>query len=449
MSNQGNGVGFCFSIKGEIPFFVFLSMMERNSGQRTIIANFLSLGLLQGVNCLVPILVIPFIVRALGVEAFGNVTFAQGIVQYFTILVNFGFDYSATRQIAVYREDAHKRSQIFWSVISAKSILFIVALCGFFLLSAFYHRIQQDPILYLSLFAINIGYVLFPTWFFQGVEQMGKMALINFFIKVIGTGLPVFLVAAPSDYLIYAAMPSVAYLLMGIIAFIYAVKRFDLRCPDADALRSERDAQYKLGFPVFLNTLFAALYTIANLTILGLFKENYEVGIYSGAYKIISAIMMVTSMPIHMAIFPSISRKMEASFELGWSYYKKMIGWVLAFALLVTLVVYGAAPWMVQILLGEKFADSIPLLRVLSIIPALVIMASMFTVQGLYGLGFQRYAPFVGLSVGLSCVAMNLGLIPQLGGLGAAYAWIAAEMLEILFSGLIVWYCTRKTRRLS
>lgn len=418
-------------------------------GSQTIVKNFLSLGLLQGVNCLVPILVIPFIVRALGVEAFGNVSFAQGIVQYFTILVNFGFDYSATRQIALYREDERKRSQIFWSVISAKFILLVIALCAFLLLTAFYDRIQQDPMLYMALFAINLGYVLFPTWFFQGVEQMGKMALINFFIKVIGMGIPAFLVTVPSDYLIYAAMPSVAYLLMGVIAFVYAVKRFNLKRPDATELKKERDAQFKLGFPVFLNTLFAALYTIANLTILGLFKENYEVGIYSGAYKIISAIMMVTSMPIHMAIFPSISRKMEASFVEGVAYYKKMIGVTALFAVFVTLMVYIASPLMVQILLGEKFADSIPLLRTLSIIPALVIMASMFTVQGLYGLGFQRFAPWVGLSVGLSCVVLNFLLIPRLGGTGAAYAWIVAEILEILISGIIVWVCIRKRERLS
>lgn len=435
--------------RGENAFFVLLPMMKTSDGHRTIISNFLSLGLLQGVNCLVPILVIPFIVRALGVEAFGNVTFAQGIIQYFTILVNFGFDYSATRQIAIYRDDLPKRSQIFWGVISAKFLLFVIAVCAFCLLAAFYGRIQQDPLLYVLLFVINLGYLLFPTWFFQGMEEMGKVAIINLFIKVIGTGIPVFLVTAPEDYLIYAAMPSFAYLLMGIIAFCYAKGRYGLRVPNADLMRSERDTQIKLGFPVFLNTLFAALYTIANLTILGLFNEDYDLGIYSGAYKIISAIMMVTSMPIHMAIFPSISRKMEASFMEGISYYKKMIGVTLLFAVLVTILVYEAAPWMVQLLLGDKFIDSIPLLKTMSVLPALVIMASMFTVQGLYGLGYQRYAPIVGLVVGLSCVALNFVLIPRMGGTGAAYAWIAAETMEIFISAVIVGCCIRKQGRNS
>lgn len=415
----------------------------------TIVKNFLSLGLLQGVNCLIPIFAIPFIVRALGVEAFGNVNFAQGVVQYFTILVNYGFDYSATREIALYRQDEAKRSQIFWGVISAKFILLFIAICAFFILSAFYGRVQDDPLLYAALFLINVGCALFPTWFFQGVEEMGTIACVNCLIKVIGTGLPVFLVYAPEDYLIYASMPSVAYLLMGCIAFFYAVRRFRLQRPELEDIASERNRQLSLGFPVFLNILFASLYTITNLTILGLFRENYELGIYSGAYKIISAIMTVSSMPLHMAIFPSISRKMEQSFETGCAYYKRMMGVVLAFALLVSSLTFLAAPWMVQLLLGEKFIESIPLLKVLSVVPALVIMASMFTVQGLYGLGFQRYAPFVGLTVGLSCIALNFCLIPRLGGTGAAYSWIAAEILEIIIAGGIVWYCIRKRRKLS
>lgn len=432
-----------------VCLFLYFCVMNKLGMNHRIISNFLSLGLLQGVNCLVPILVIPFIVRALGVEAFGNVTYAQGIVQYFTILVNYGFDYSATRQIAIHRDDKACLSSIFWSVISAKLILLIIAFCLFCILTSCYGRMSQDPMLYFSLFVINLGYLFFPTWFFQGMERMGTIALLNFFVKVLGLGIPVLLVSAPEDYLIYAALPSVAYLLMGIVAFFYAIRVGEIQRPDLNALKPARDEQFRLGFPVFLNTLFASLYTLANLTILGLFNENYEVGIYSGAYKIISAIMMVSSMPIHMAIFPSISQKMAESFSSGWHYYKRMIGVVFLFAVVVSLLTYLLAPWMVEILLGDKFIDSIPLLRVMSIIPALVIIASMFTVQGLYGLGFQRYAPLVGLTVGLACVALNFWWIPRLGGTGAAYAWIVAEVLEILISGYIVWHCIRKEESLS
>lgn len=419
--------------------------MDRQNG-KTIISNFFSLGLLQGVNCLIPVLVIPFIVRALGVEVFGKVSFAQSVVQYFTILVTYGFDYSATKEIAIHREERNRTASIFWGVISAKFTLFILACFAFFLLSIGYGRIREDYLLYGSLFAVNIGYVLFPTWFFQGIENMRVVALINFIIKLIGTGLPVFLVAAPEDYLIYAAMPSIAYALMGVIAFIYAIRKYDIVKPSSDKIRIERNNQMKKGFPVFLNTLFAALYTVANLTILGLLTDDYEVGIYSGAYKIIGAIMMVTSMPLHMSIFPSVTRRMEHSATEGWRYFKRVMFYVFLFAVVVSLFVYFTSPLMVIVLLGEKFIDSIFLLRLLSVIPALVILASMFTVQGLYGLGFEKYAPWVGLSVGIFCIMLNFAWIPMMGCKGAALAWILAEVLEIAISATIVFVNVQKIK---
>ena len=270
--------------------------------------------------------------------------------------------------------------------------------------------------------------------------------MLNFIIKLIGTGLPVLLVASPDDYLIYVAMPSFAYLVMGVVSFMIATRKYGIRMPTKTDVGEEREHQLKSSFPVFLNTLFASLYTVANLTILGLFADEYEVGICSGAYKIICAIMMVTSMPLHMSIFPSISRRMERSAEYGWRCYKQMSLYVFLFAVVVSLSTYFASPWAVGILLGGKFVASVPLLRLLSVVPALVIMASMFTVQGLYGLGFQKYATWVGLTVGVVCISLDLLWIPRMGGYGAAYAWIIAQCLEILISGSVVWYNIRKIR---
>ena len=88
-----------------------------------------------------------------------------------------------------------------------KLILLGISFLLFILLSLFLGKIQEDYKLYLILFSINIGFTLFPTWFFQGIENMKSMAIINFLIKVFGMGLSIFFVNTPDDYIIYAAMP--------------------------------------------------------------------------------------------------------------------------------------------------------------------------------------------------------------------------------------------------
>ena len=398
-----------------------------------------SLSLLQIANYLIPIIVIPFIVRSLGVETVGKVSYAQNIIQYFTILITFGFDYSATRQIAIYKDNHEKVKEIFWSVIWTKIFLLILAFMIFLGISMFYGKIQEDMPLYLTLFMVNIGFTFFPAWLFQGFEDMKTMAIINFLIKLFGTGLSVFFVTSPDDYLIYASMPSIAYAVFGIYAFFYVIKKYNLR--HATITKESIIEQNRLTLPIFLNTFFTTFYTIANLTILGTYPSVGDdvLGYYSGAHKIIMCILMVTSMPIHIAVFPSISRKFEESKKEGLDYFKKMAKYIILASIGISILTFLFSPLLVKILLGSEFLQSIPLLKIFSCLPFLVITASLCTVQGLYGLGFQRYAPFVGLSIGIVCVLLNQLLIPIYGMYGAAYSWIIAQMLEIIISGGIVY----------
>ena len=414
-----------------------INKIRNNSG---IFGNMASLSLLQIANYIIPIIVIPFIVRGLGVDKFGVVSYAQNIISYFTIIVTYGFEYSATREIAINKNNPKSIQATFWNVMICKLILLGISFLLFILLSLFLGKIQEDYKLYLILFCINIGFTLFPTWFFQGIENMKSMAIINCLIKVFGMGLSIFFVNTPDDYILYAAMPSFSYAIFGILSFIYVVKKYNLEfCCDKNGVIHES----KKGFPIFLNSLFATLYTTANITILGLFMDDYNVGIYSGAHKIIMAILMVTSMPINLAIFPSISRKIEESKDSGIRYYQKMLFYVFLLSVVVSFGCYLFSPILVKIMLGEEFLKAIPLLQYFSALPTLVIMASMFTVQGLYGLGYARFAPIVGLIVGSICIICNLYLIPIYGIFGAATSWIIAQILEILLSGGIVVYKTR------
>ncbi len=401
-----------------------------------------SLGLLQIANYLIPIAVIPFIVRSLGVEMIGKVSYAQNIIQYFTIVITFGFEYSATREIAIHKDNHEEVKRIFWSVIATKFILLLLSFLAFLGISCFWNKMQEDLPLYLCLFAINIGFTFFPTWFFQGMENMKTMAIINFLIKLFGTGLSVFFINSPEDYLIYASMPSIAYAIFGLFAFFFVIKKYDLK--GSSPIKETIKDQNKKSLPIFLNTFFTTLYTIANVTILGFFVDDYQIGIYSGAHKIIMCILMVTSMPINIAIFPSISRRMEESKKEGIRYFLKMGKYAVIVSLAVSALTLLFSPLLVKILLGAEFEASIPLLKLFSLLPFLVITASLCTVQGLYGLGYQKYAPYMGFTVGVICIMLNFQLIPIYGIFGAGIAWIIAQALEIAISGSIVYYKSKR-----
>lgn len=393
------------------------------------------LSVLQFANYLIPLLIIPYIYDVLGVAVFGKVSYAQNIISYFTLIVNFGFEYSATRKISINKQNKQVVTSVFWGVMRQKTLLLLLSFVGLLVLYFTFPRVHDDFKLYLFTFLLNIGIVLFPTWFFQGMEEMGKMAIFNVVIKGLGLVLTLIFVKSVSDYLLYPLFNSLAYIVCGVVSLVYVIKHFKIPLVRRDKVIDKE--VFKEGFPIFLNNLFVSGYTVANLTILGIFASDTVVGYYSGAYKIIMAVLMVTSTPINMAIYPAISRKFAESYRAGREYFRKSAINLTGVSLIISFLTYIAAPLLVRIVLGAYVEPVISLLRVFSVLPFLVIMASLFTVQGVYGSGLQRYAPYIGFSIGLFCIIFNVIMIPKYGMYGAAMGWIISQVLEIIISGFI------------
>ena len=393
-------------------------------------------------NYLIPFLVLPIISRILGASLFGSVSYAQNIVTYLTLLINYGFEYSATRQISIAREDKAKTDAIFWSVIAAKGMLLILSFAILAVLPFCMERVACDPKLYIYTALANIGIVFFPTWYLQGVQQMDKMAWANFFTKLLGAVLVLSLVREASAYRLYPLLMSASSILIGIGAMIYVIRHFGISRPvlSRKTLREVMQA----GAPIFLNNVFVALYTTANMTILGMYAADDVIGYFSGAQRLIQALNMVVVMPVSMAVFPEISRRFAQSKAQGAKFLKQVLLLAGAAAAVVSLITFLCAPLMIRIMYGAGFAPSIELLKWLSPIPFLVMIATLLTVQGLYGMGLQRWAPWVGAILAVCCVGLNLWLLPLIGVKGVCISWIAAELLECLLVSSILMTKGRK-----
>ena len=159
----------------------------RSVKAKGLVENFVSLSLLQGINYVLPLITFPYLFRTLGVDNYGLISLSSAIVSYFNILVSFGFELSATKQVALHRENKAKLSEIYSSVLVIKSVLLLISLGVLFVLSLHVRMIEENSLLYVITFGSILGNVLFPTWFFPGcgedaVHNYDKCVYKDFFL---------------------------------------------------------------------------------------------------------------------------------------------------------------------------------------------------------------------------------------------------------------------------
>ena len=159
-----------------------------NSGEnKRLLGNFFSLSILQIFSYVLPLLTLPYLVRILGVETFGLISFATAFIIFFNILVDYGFNLSATREISVHRENKKKTTEIYSSVLTIKFILIILSFIILSFIVFIFEKFNSHIELYFITFISVIGQAFFPIWYFQGMEKMRYITIINISSKVIFT----------------------------------------------------------------------------------------------------------------------------------------------------------------------------------------------------------------------------------------------------------------------
>ena len=97
----------------------------------TVFKNYIYLLMIQGANFILPLITIPYLVRTLGINKFGIVMVAQSFAILLTIITEFGLDMSATRQVALIKNDKKKVSQYFFDVFFFKDVFSYYSLYNF------------------------------------------------------------------------------------------------------------------------------------------------------------------------------------------------------------------------------------------------------------------------------------------------------------------------------
>lgn len=408
----------------------------RNTLQETegkiILNNFFSLSVIQGTNFILPLVVLPYLIKVIGLEKFGLVAFAQAFMSYFIIFTDYGFNLTATREIATNKDNDAKLHAIVNNTLLTKIILCVISFLVLLLIVSFSPYFSQYSSLYYWAFLLVAGQVFIPTWFFQGIEQMKYLTYINFVAKIIFTILIFILIRKPADFIYVPVMYSLGNIISGILALGIMYKKFNIRFTYPPGFSFIE--QLKKGWYVFISNFSINAYINSNLFILGLFASNIVIGYYSIADKILYAFRQILNVFFN-ATYPQACQKILINhFELR-RFYRKYFYPFLSFIFLLCLALFILAEPLTIFLSGRNVPEIIFAIRLLSFVPVITCL-NIPAFQTLLAYNFQKSYMTVLASFSIFNILLNLLLAPIFSMTGTAISIIVTE--TFITAGLYV-----------
>jgi len=317
-----------------------LNNIANTEDKKRLLSNFFSLSVLQIFTYVLPLLTLPYLVRVLGAEKFGLVMFAQAFIIFFNILVDYGFNLSATREISVNRESKEKLTEIFSSVMSIKFVLIGISFAILSLVILLFEKFSNNNDLYYLTFLWVIGQALFPVWYFQGLEKMKYITIVNITSKLIFTIAIFIFIQDESDYILVPVLNGLGFIIGGLLSLRIVCKDFkqEFKIQSFEVLTF----YFKDSSQFFLSRLSSVGYSNINTFLAGILLSPVFVTYYYLADKAVSVILALFT-PIVQTVYPYLAKKFNFIFLVK----------LLSILMIVSLVVIS---------LGYLFSDLISII---------------------------------------------------------------------------------------
>ncbi len=397
------------------------------TSHKSIVESFLSLSVLGFVDALLPLLTLPYILRIVGASNYGVYAYIYVIINYLQQFNIYGFNFSATKQIAQNRNSNEYVSQVYSTVTICRLLLFVAGAVCILLCSPLLFSTRIEFVMFVVGLGIILGDSLNPVWLYQGMEKMRYITLVNLCAKLLFTILIFVFIRVESDYVYIILYNSLGYIAAGMLSTILAYKQFHIRFH----LPTWKDIvyQFREGFAIFSSTIGINLYRNANTFILKFFVSDAAVGIYAAAEKIIKGLQMLVN-PIAQALFPHMSQRMKNQDLRTNITTIKNVAWRYSLVLIVGVVLtFAFAKWIVWLVCGKEFMDATLLVQIMC--PVILIAGLNYTlgIVGLVNMGQSKQFLYAVLVTGsLSIVALLLSA-SSYGIIAAASVFTISEVV--------------------
>jgi polysaccharide transporter, PST family len=413
-------------LAAETTWIVSMHLNLRPLLRNNLLHNVVTLYAVQACTYFLPLLTLPYLARILGPSGWGAVSFAQAIGGTIAVVVEYGFDFSATRETARQKNNRYQLAELVSGVLGAKIVLSVICLCAAMTVRKYTLHIAPSPPLFWASIIWGVAQGINMLWYFQGLERMKLMGSIDIGGRILATLGIFLLVHRSSDGWKVMASQALGCIVSHAVTVFFAFREVGFRFPTPVLIWNA----WRLGWHMFMFRASQTLSGTANGLIMGALAPASALGIFTGAERI-AWVARQALWPITQALYPRLSSQMQSSPDTAARtvQYSLVVIGSLATAFAAILVVL--APLIVRVVLGPQYVAAIPTLRIFGLMLPLVAFFGVLSFQWTLPLGLDREFNFIVLTSGIINIVLGILLVPKLSHVGMALALLTQQIYSL------------------
>lgn len=401
--------------------------------KNNLIKKFLSFSIGGYVNALIGLLTVPIITRILSPEQYGIASLISIIVEMLVVFCSLALDQSFVRFFyEVEEEERGKLLQdclyypVFITIFSSLIIFIFRNQISIFILG------KKEKVIWLII-VFSIVALIIKSFAFLVVRMQQKGGLYSFFyifIKVVEFSfILLFFKIYGNDYKVIALATLFSTLITSLLMIVVERKIWKL----GGKRKIEKKELLNFSAPLVLTLALTWVFGSSDKITIKIFSNLKELGLYSGAFRIVSVISVIqtgfTSFWTPFIYERYSKNPDDLVFYKKANDYLSLIFFLIGFSILATRNI-------IIILLGEKYYDS------LFIVPMLIFVPIMYLISEttMMGIGFKKkskYFLYISIIVAIFNIIGNILLVPKYGAKGAA---ISTGISYIIFFSLRTYF---------
>lgn len=377
-----------------------------------------------------PIISFSYASRVVGAEGIGVYSFAQSIISYMLLIASIGVTNYAIREGAKIKDDSNTLNDFCNEVFSINLTFTALSYIVLIVLMLSWTRLHEYRYAILIQSTAIIITTIGADWVNTIFEDYRYLTIRYIVIQFIALISMVFFVKSPKNLYVYIVICTLSSVGGNLLNIIYIRRYVHLRF----TLKMNFSKHIIPLLILFFNSVASVIYLNSDITMLRIFTNDKEVGIYTVSTKVYSVLKTLINGVTYVTV-PRFSYYLGKGLKEDYSkHFYKLFDALIIITFPAAVGMFMLSGNILQIFAGHGYESGASVIQILSIAFPFAVGSCLFSYAVLIPNSFEKYFMVSTIIAAATNIVLNIILIPVMGMNGAALTTLLAEIIVYIIS---------------